>query len=44
MEVSFDPAKNERNIRERGLSFALAGQLDFREVRIHEQETQDPSG
>ena len=29
MEVSFDPAKNERNLRERGLSFELAAQIDF---------------
>jgi len=24
MDISFDPAKNERNIAERGLSFSLA--------------------
>jgi uncharacterized DUF497 family protein len=29
MKVSFDPAKDERNIRERGLSFELAGEFDF---------------
>jgi len=29
MEVGFDPAKSERNIRERGLSFELAGEFDF---------------
>ena len=48
---SFDPAKNERSIQERGLSFELAGELrvisfrkaNAREVHIYEQETQDPS-
>lgn len=29
MKVSFDPLKNERNIRERGLSFLRAGDFDF---------------
>ena len=29
MEVTFDPAKNERNIRERGLSFERVRDFDF---------------
>jgi uncharacterized protein len=29
MAISFDPAKNERNIRERGLSFERAADFDF---------------
>lgn len=29
MEVSFDPAKNERNVRDRGLSFERAADFDF---------------
>ena len=29
MEVTFDPAKNDRNIRERGLSFELVAYFDF---------------
>jgi len=29
MEIDFDPAKNERNIAERGISFALAALFDF---------------
>lgn len=29
MRIEFDPAKNERNIRERGLSFERAGEFDF---------------
>jgi uncharacterized DUF497 family protein len=29
MEISFDPAKNARNIRERGLPFERAVEFDF---------------
>jgi uncharacterized protein len=29
MGISYDPAKNERNIRERGLSFDRAAYFDF---------------
>lgn len=29
VEISYDPAKNERNIRERGLSFDRAVDFDF---------------
>lgn len=29
MEIDFDPGKNDRNIRERGLSFALAAEFEF---------------
>ena len=29
MGISYDPAKNERNIRERGLSFERASDFDF---------------
>lgn len=29
VEISFDPAKNDRNIRERGLSFERAVDFDF---------------
>ncbi len=29
MEITFDPAKNERNIRERGLSFERVADFDF---------------
>ena len=36
MEVSFDPAKNERNIAERGLSFTLVEQLDWATALINE--------
>jgi len=29
MEIDFDPAKNAKNIRERGLSFARVSKFDF---------------
>ncbi|MBB6146264.1 hypothetical protein HNQ77_004236 [Silvibacterium bohemicum] len=29
MQIAFDPRKNERNIRERGLSFEQAADFDF---------------
>ena len=29
MRITFDPAKNEKNIRERGLSFERAVEFDF---------------
>lgn len=29
MRIHFDPAKNERNVRERGLSFEQAAEFDF---------------
>lgn len=29
MEIEFDPRKNERNLRERGLSFERAADFDF---------------
>jgi uncharacterized DUF497 family protein len=29
MDIDFDPSKNDRNIRERGLSFERTGDFDF---------------
>ena len=29
MDIGFDPANNERNIRERGLDFRLVAHLDW---------------
>ena len=43
MEVSFDPAKDERNIRERGLSFELAAELDF-ETALFQPDTRRDYG
>ena len=34
MGVTYDPAKNERNIRERGLSFERAADFDFQTALI----------
>ena len=34
MDIEFDPAKNERNIRERGLSFETVADFDFETTLI----------
>lgn len=36
MDISYDPAKNERNIAERGLSFERAADFDFETAKIRE--------
>ncbi len=36
MRIEFDPAKNERNIRERGLSFERAADFDFESATVGE--------
>lgn len=36
MEVSYDPAKNARNIAERDLSFDRVVDFDFETAKIHE--------
>ena len=41
MEITFDPAKSEKNIRERGLSFERAGDFDFATAKIL-QDTRKP--
>ncbi|MBP3975833.1 BrnT family toxin [Pseudoxanthomonas spadix] len=41
MEIEFDPAKNERNIAERGISFDQASQFDFSTARIVEDTRQN---
>ncbi|MGC9292895.1 MAG: BrnT family toxin [Acidobacteriaceae bacterium] len=38
MEITFDPEKNERNIRDRGLSFALAAEFDFEGAVTHVEQ------
>ena len=35
MAITYDPAKNERNIRERGLSFERAADFDFSTAVFH---------
>jgi len=34
VHITFDPEKNERNIRERGLSFELAAEFEFKTAYI----------
>ena len=34
MRITFDPRKNERNIRERGLSFEMAAEFEFERAFI----------
>ena len=41
MRISYDPAKNERNIRNRGLSFDSAAQFDFEGALYAVNERQD---
>jgi len=41
MEVTFDPAKNERNIRESGISFELAADFDFETAMFVEDIRKD---
>ncbi|MGI8770211.1 MAG: BrnT family toxin [Acidobacteriaceae bacterium] len=41
MEVTFDPAKNGRNIRERGLSFQRAADFDFETALVLEDTRHD---
>lgn len=36
MNIDFDPTKNDRNIRERGLSFERAGDFDFAAAVVRE--------
>ena len=38
MEITFDPAKNERNIKERGLSFERASEFGWGEA-IFDEDT-----
>jgi uncharacterized DUF497 family protein len=41
MHIEFDPSKNERNIRERGLSFERAADFDFDTAAVW-QDTRKP--
>ena len=34
MEIDFDPIKNEKNIRERGLSFERVSEVDFNNAMV----------
>jgi uncharacterized DUF497 family protein len=41
VDITFDPAKNARNVRERGLSFERAGDLDFATAVIEIDDRRD---
>ena len=41
MQLSFDPIKNERNVQERGLEFALVAEMDWMSAIIDEDTRQD---
>jgi uncharacterized DUF497 family protein len=41
VRVSYDPAKSERNIRERGLAFDKAAEFDFETARYAVDERQE---
>ena len=41
MPIAFDPAKNQRNIAERGLSFELVEAFDWSAVQVIEDTRRD---
>lgn len=41
MPITFDPAKNARNIAERGLSFELVGEFDWGTVQVLRDDRKD---
>ena len=41
MKLSYDPAKSERNLRERSLSFERAREFDFETAKFWEDGRQD---
>ena len=41
MRITFDPAKNERNMAERGISFALVEELDWETALTVEDNRRD---
>jgi uncharacterized DUF497 family protein len=41
MRITFDPAKDERNIAQRGLSFALAAELEWETALTVEDDRRD---
>jgi len=38
MKIEFDPAKSERNVQDRGLSFDLVADFDFESAQITEDD------
>ena len=41
MQIAFDLAKNERNIRERGLPFKAAAEFEFETAQVHADARHD---
>ena len=41
MRISFDPRKNERNLRDRGLSFETVAQFDFGSALVHADDRKE---
>ena len=41
VHISFDPPKNEQNLRERGLSFEEAARFEFESALVHVDDRQD---
>ena len=41
MKITFDPAKNARNVRERGLSFERVAEVDFNDALIYVDDRED---
>ena len=41
MEITFDPAKDARNIRERGLSFTRVAEIDFNTALVLEDRRKE---
>ena len=41
MEITYDPAKNERNVRERGLSFDRVAEFNFSSAKLVEDSRRD---
>ncbi|WP_396127437.1 BrnT family toxin [Acidicapsa acidisoli] len=41
MEITFDPAKNERNLRLRGISFERVAEFDFNSATFDEDKRKD---
>ena len=41
MKIEFDPAKSEKNVRDRGLPFELVEEFDFESAQIAEDDRWD---
>ena len=41
MRIEFDPAKNQRNVQERGLSFEMVAHFDFATAQVSQDTRKD---